>query len=210
MDFLKGAVLVLEGVVQIFGIRAGVEEPAYRVLERRGQLELREYGARLVAETVVEGEGEAARTEGFRRVANYIFGDNESREQVAMTAPVAQRSGKSIAMTTPVVQAPSAAGGAWTIQFVMPAKYRRIEDLPKPKDPQVQISEEAPARYAVRRFTGSRSARAVESQTKMLLGDVALQGWQASSAPVAWFYDPPWTIPWARRNEVAVRIPVGP
>jgi len=206
MNVLKVLVLALEGVVQTVGLRVGVEQPAYRTLLHESRLELREYAPRLVAETVVSGEAEAARSAGFRRVAGYIFGGNHRREQVAMTAPVTQARGEAIAMTAPVVQAPATAAGEWRIQFVMPTKYRRVEDLPRPDDPSVRIVEEPAARYAVRRFSGSRSPSAVAVQTSALLRDVAAKGWKPIGAPLAWFYDPPWTIPIARRNEVAVQV----
>jgi hypothetical protein len=206
MNLLKGLVLVVEGVVQVFGIRAGVEQPSYETLLRDGPLELRQYAARVVAETVVTSDAEAARNTGFRRVAGYIFGDNQGGQQVAMTAPVAQARGEPIAMTAPVVQAPGAASGAWRIQFVMPAKYQDPEDLPRPNDPSVRIVREPAQRYAVVRFSGSRSAAATEAKTKQLLGLVAAHGWRPAGAPVAWFYDPPWTLPPARRNEVAVPV----
>lgn len=206
MNLLKAVVLTLEGIVQTVGLRVGVEQPAYRTLAREGRLELREYAQRVVAETVVSGDAEAARNAGFRRVAGYIFGGNHRREQVAMTAPVTQARGEAIAMTAPVVQSLAAAAGEWRIQFVMPTKYRRAEDLPRPDDPSVKIVEEPAARYAVRRFSGSRSPPAVAGQTSALLRDVAAKGWKPTGAPVAWFYDPPWTIPFARRNEVAVQV----
>lgn len=207
MDLLKAVVLTLEGVLQTVGLRVGAEQPDYRTLQRDGSLELREYGPRLVAETLVTGDAEAARNAGFRRVAAYIFGANQGREQVAMTAPVTQAGGQAIAMTAPVVQTPdSASAAAWRIQFIMPAQYRSIDALPKPNDPAVRLREEMGGRYAVRRFSGSRAPSAVTRQTDVLLGDVARKGWRPRGAPVAWFYDPPWTLPMARRNEVAVPV----
>jgi hypothetical protein len=206
MDALKAVVLTLEGVLQTFGFRVGVEQPAYVTLERRGAVELREYPPRLVAETLVSGETEAsARNAGFRRVAGYIFGDNRRAEAVAMTAPVVQARGEPVAMTAPVVQA-SAADGGWRIQFVMPSRYRTVEDLPAPNDPAVRIVSEPARRYAVRRFTGSRAPTAVATQADALLRDAAAAGWTIRGQPVAWFYDPPWTIPFVRRNEVAAPV----
>lgn len=219
MNPLQGLLLVLEAAVQTVGVRAGVEQPAYQVLERHGALELRRYPPRVVAETTVAARDEtAARNQGFQKVAGYIFGGNQGGRQVAMTAPVSQGRGETIAMTAPVVQArgetiamtapvaqASAVGGAWTIQFVMPAKYR-LDSLPRPNDPSVRLVEEPAARYAVLRFSGSREPKAVARRTESLMSGVAAQGWKPAAAPVAWFYDPPWTVPVFRRNEVAVRI----
>ncbi|HET9160297.1 MAG TPA: heme-binding protein, partial [Caulobacteraceae bacterium] len=84
-------VLALESAVQTVGVRAGVEQPEYRTLQKAGPLELREYPPRIVAETTVMGNAEAARNAGFRRVAAYIFGANRGHQEVAMTSPVVQR-----------------------------------------------------------------------------------------------------------------------
>jgi hypothetical protein len=203
MNPLQVVVLALESAVQIVGVRVGVEEPQYRTLMKDGPLELREYPARIVAETTVTGDAEAARNAGFRKVAAYIFGANGGSREVAMTSPVVQRGGQEIAMTSPVVQAPSAE--AWKIQFVMPARYS-LETLPKPSDADVHLRQEPAARYAVVRFTGSRSGPAVEARTQTLLQQARARGWRTKAAPVAWFYDPPWTLPPLRRNEVAVEV----
>lgn len=203
MNPLQIAVLALESAVQTFGVRAGVEQPQYRLIMKDGPLELREYPPRIVAEATVTGDAETARTEGFRKVAAYIFGANRGAKEVAMTAPVVQRGGQEIAMTSPVVQAPR--GGAWNVQFVMPARYS-LETLPQPTDPDVRLRMEPSARYAVLRFSGSRSGPAVEDRTRALLQEVAARGWRTQAPPVAWFYDPPWTLPPLRRNEVAVEV----
>lgn len=200
--------LALESVVQVVGVRAGVEQPPYRMVERHGALELREYPPRVVAEVTVTGPAEAARNAGFRKVAAYIFGANGARGEVAMTSPVVQRGGQALAMTAPVVQATPVrdeAGQAWTIQFVMPAKYT-LQSLPAPNDPEVRLKAEPAARYAVIRYAGDRSGAAVAARTAALLDQVRAQGWKTRAAPVAWFYDPPWTLPPFRRNEVAVEV----
>jgi hypothetical protein len=203
MNPLQLLVLALESAVQTVGIRAGVEQPRYRTLLQDGPLEMREYTSRIVAETTVAGDAEAARNAGFRKVAAYIFGANGGNQEVAMTSPVVQGGKQEIAMTAPVVQA--SRGESWTIQFVMPAKYS-LESLPPPTDPDVKLRQEPAARYAVLRFTGSRSAPAVEARTKSLLQQAKARGWRTKAAPVAWFYDPPWTLPPLRRNEVAVQV----
>ena len=201
------AILLLESAVQTIGIRAGVEQPQYHALLRDGPLELRDYPSRLVAETVVSGEENAARNAGFRKIAAYIFGANHGAREVAMTAPVAQGASQSIDMTSPVAQ--SATSQGWKVQFTMPAKYH-LDTLPAPNDPSVRLLEEPGARYAVLRFSGDRSPHAVGAQTKALVQAVTAHGWRPEGAALAWFYDPPWTIPGLRRNEVAIRVAAGP
>lgn len=200
---LQVVVLTLESFVQTVGIRAGVEQPQYRTILRDGLIEVREYAPRIVAETTVSGPVEAARNAGFRKVAAYIFGSNRGAKDVAMTSPVVQQSGQAVPMTSPVVQGQSR--GVWRIQFVMPAKYT-LEQLPDPLDADVELKQEPAARYAVMRFSGSRSGTAIELRTETLLREVKARGFEVKATPVAWFYDPPWTLPVLRRNEVAVQV----
>ncbi len=188
----------------VVGIRAGTEEPRYDVVERVGDAELRAYAPRLAAETVVSGSAEAARGEGFRRLAGYIFGGNAGGSRIAMTAPVAQAdagAGQRIEMTAPVAQAPAGAG--WSIRFYLPAD---LADPPAPRDARVHIVTVPGETVAVLRFSGVASDGAIASQRARLLGLLAPSAWAPSGPPVTWFYDPPWTLPPFRRNEVAVPV----
>ena len=205
---MRGAA-ILGLVMAMFGATASraTEQPAYSVVERTGAVEIRQYGPRLAAEATVSGREEAARNEGFRKVAGFIFGGNTARASIAMTAPVVQASaGRSeqIAMTAPVVQSADPSG-AWRIQFIMPAKYTRAT-LPVPTDPAVRIIDVPAETYAVIRFSGSRDGKAVSRRTAELTTALAAGGWRATGQPVAWFYDPPWTLPAFRRNEVAMTV----
>jgi len=186
--------------------RADTEEPAFTVVEKIGVIDVRQYAPRLAAEVTVGGDEEDARSAGFRLLADYIFGNNTSRTSIAMTAPVSQEAarGESIAMTAPVSQS-AEGGGKWRIRFFMPANYTRAT-LPKPNNPAVQIVDLPGETMAVLRFSNSRSAEAVAEKTADLLRGVAASRWKAVGTPVAWFYDPPWTLPFWRRNEVAVTV----
>jgi hypothetical protein len=216
-------ITLLAGVGQLVGIRAGTEQPPYEVVGRIGDAEIRRYAPQIAAETVVEGPVETARNEGFRRVAGYIFGDNTAKASVAMTAPVVQgreaaggsqsiamtapvvqaRAGRSesIAMTSPVVQQPAGAE-SWSIQFIMPSKYT-MATLPQPNDPRVRLVEIPARTFAVVRFSGLGREDAVARHEKALDAALAGSSWRASGEPVTWYYDPPWTVPFLRRNEVA-------
>ena len=200
---------ILGFVMAIFGATASsaTEQPVYSVVEKTGAVEIRQYGPRLAAEATVSGREESARNDGFRKVAGFIFGGNTAKASIAMTAPVVQASaGRSekIAMTAPVVQTADPSG-AWRIQFIMPAKYTRAT-LPVPTDPSVRIVDVPAETYAVIRFSGSRDGKAVSRRTAELTAALAAAGWRATGQPVAWFYDPPWTLPAFRRNEVAVTV----
>ncbi|QTN19196.1 heme-binding protein [Brevundimonas sp. AJA228-03] len=203
-----GAALVTTACSTV-GVRSGTEEPAYQTLAPAGDLEIRLYGERIAAQTVVTGTSDAARNQGFRRLAGYIFGGNARRASIAMTAPVAQSGGRSagsqtIAMTAPVAQTPSGPD-RWTVQFFMPAAYT-MDQLPVPDDPTVELVVVPAETYAVVRFSGVGSVRAVETHKAGLMAGLSGSGWVARDEPVVWFYDPPWTLPPMRRNEVAVRV----
>jgi len=200
------AVTILASVVQTFGVRVGTERPPYTILETAGPVEIRRYEPRLAAETTVASDEMSARNEGFRRIAGYIFGGNQTRSSIAMTSPVAQSAGKSqsIAMTSPVAQTVSS-NGAWRVQFFMPAKFT-AQTLPVPNDPMVRIVQLPAETYAVVRYTGSRNPQAVARQTLRLRQSAPASGWRLTGEPVSWFYDPPWTVPFVRRNEVAIAV----
>lgn len=196
-----GSALLL-GACTVVGVRSGTEEPAFETLGTAAGLEIRRYGPRLAAETTVEAEETAARSEGFSRLAGYIFGGNAGAARIAMTAPVAQQ-GTRIAMTAPVAQA--AMGEGHAIRFFLPAALR---DPPAPNDSRVRIVEVPGETMAVLRFAGGTDPGSVAAARARLLAALPGTPWAAAGEPVAWFYDPPWTIPALRRNEIAV--PVAP
>jgi hypothetical protein len=187
----------------VFGIRSGTEEPSYQVVATIGQVQIRQYPPRLAASVTVPGDEISARSAGFRRLARYIFGANTAAASISMTAPVVQSSEK-IAMTAPVVQA-RGSFGHWTITFYMPAKYT-LATLPKPLDPGIGIHELPVTLDAVYRFSGIPGAAPVARARAALLRQLAGSDWVIIGEPVDWFYDPPWTLPWARRNEVAAPV----
>ena len=190
------------GACSVVGVRSGTEEPAFESLGTEAGLEIRRYAARLAAETTVDAAEMAARSEGFSRLAGYIFGGNAGASRIAMTAPVAQ-AGTRIAMTAPVAQASGAE--SQSIRFFLPSALR---DPPAPKDARVRIVEVPGETVAIYRFTGSIAPEAVAAARARLLATLPATRWVAAGEPVTWFYDPPWTIPPLRRNEIA--IPVTP
>lgn len=205
------AAALMASACSTVGVRSGTEEPAFTEVARVGDVEIRTYGERIAAQTVVSGSSEAARNRGFQRLAGYIFGGNTARSSIAMTAPVAQTAdeaapgrSQSIAMTAPVAQG-ATGQDRWTIQFFMPSEYT-LATLPVPSDPSVVLTVVPAETYAVLRFSGLGSARTVADKQAEL--EAALNGsqWVSAGDPVVWFYDPPWTLPPLRRNEVAVRV----
>ena len=199
---------IVEGLGGIVGIRVGTEEPYFVREATLGDVEIRRYGPRIAAQTAVKGSGQDARSEGFRRLAGYIFGGNHRDTSIAMTAPVAQH-GQNIAMTAPVAQT-RAGDGDSVIRFFMPSKWS-MDTLPEPDDGLVTLVEVPGETCGVLRFSGDRSEQAVAAKSEELLRVLRDSDFHADGEPVAWFYDPPWTLPSRRRNEVAVPVtmPVG-
>ncbi|MGP4054147.1 SOUL family heme-binding protein [Mycobacterium sp. 4D054] len=197
------AVQVAEGLGALVGVRAGTEEPMYVQEATVASIEVRRYGPRIAAQTTVTGDEEMARNAGFRRLAGYIFGGNHRKTSIAMTAPVAQQNEK-IAMTAPVAQSRDA-GGQSVIRFFMPSKWS-MELLPEPDDERVELVEVPSETYAVLRFAGDRSPQAVAAKSEELLKGLQGSGFTPQGEPMAWFYDPPWTLPLRRRNEVVVSV----
>ena len=187
----------------IVGIRHGTEEPAFTLERKIDTVEIRRYGPRIAAETAVAADEQSARTEGFRKLARFIFGANSAQAKIAMPAPVAQQSEK-ITMTAPV-SAQRNSSGDWVIRFFMPSKYT-LDTLPTPIDDEVRLVPVPAESVAVLRFSGVASPEAVGGRTGELLAILKHNGIQSKGDPLAWFYDPPWTVPFRRRNEVAVTL----
>ncbi|MCV7224987.1 SOUL family heme-binding protein [Mycolicibacterium komossense] len=196
---------VADGIGSVIGVRAGTEEPPYTHTRLTHNVEIRRYEERIAAQTTVFGDDEsAARSTGFRRLAGYIFGGNHRNTKIAMTAPVSQQAGQKIAMTAPVSQEADPEGGS-VIRFFMPAELT-MEELPTPNDSSIVLVTVPAETLAVLRFTGDRSPKAVASRTVHLLDTLQDNGFKPNGEPNAWFYDPPWTLPFRRRNEVAVAV----
>ena len=184
-------------------IVSNVEQAKYDVVEKHGAIEIRDYAPMIVAEVSVAGDRETAISDGFRMIADYIFGNNISSQKVAMTAPVIQEPGEKIAMTAPVTQQGSE--GVWLVRFVMPSSYT-METLPKPNNADVLLKEVDGKRFAVIRFSGLPKPESLEKQTKELEAFSQEKKLQPVSEPTYAFFNPPWTLPFLRRNEVMIEV----
>ena len=197
-----------ESVLSVVGVRVGTEEPPHTSRRLTDEVEIRRYSPRIAAQTTVDADEDEARQEGFRRLARYIFGGNGGKQKVAMTAPVSQSpaDSKKIAMTAPVSSTPGNDG--WVVRFFMPAEWT-MDTLPTPDDDRVTLTEVPAETVAVLRFSGGRSRDDVEPQMAALVEALRAHGIEMLGEPMTWFYDPPWTLPPLRRNEVVVAIPDG-
>ena len=200
-----------------------IEEPAFEVLEKAENIEIRQYRSVIVAETFVSGDMSSASGSGFRLIADYIFGNNQSiresagepSEKIAMTAPVSIEPltpSEKIAMNAPVKVEPqgeSASGlmdsKRWRVQFTMPSGYS-MATLPKPRNPAVTLREVPGKRYAVFVFSGFVGEEKAQQKTDELVVWLKAKNLRAIATPQLARYDPPWTLPFFRRNEILVEI----
>jgi hypothetical protein len=204
--------LSLFGFVAFVGIAAitagpimsRVEQPAYTVVKQDNPIELRGYPSMIFAEAEVAGERKAAINEGFRLIAAYIFGANRPKTKIAMTAPVQQQASQSIAMTAPVTQQNESLNH-WVVRFIMPASWD-FNALPQPNDARVTLRQQAARRMLAITFSGLASNGLIASKTTELRDYAMRHNISAVGEPVLAFYNPPWTLPFLRRNEVMLEV----
>lgn len=197
------AILAIAAALAPTVIAMASDEPAYSVELKDGDFEIRRYEPLLAAEVTVPGERSAAISQGFRLLADFIFGNNTSKTKIEMTAPVTQQPSEKIAMTVPVTQ--QAAGSEWKVRFIMPAQYT-AETLPVPNNKAVRIVAEPAKRFAVIRFSGWSSEANLSEHRDQLVAWVKSKGLPAAGPPVAAFYNPPWSLPFLRRNEYLIEL----
>jgi hypothetical protein len=184
------------------------EEPKFTLLEKDQSFELRLYEPKILAEVVVNGTMREASSKGFKLIADFIFGNNIATsgksEKISMTAPVLiEPHAEKISMTAPVNVEQSGAG--WKVNFVMPSQYS-LETLPKPNNPLVKIKPIPAKKFAVIQFSG------LVDEEKMAKKVTDLEQWISTkqlkvlgNAELA-IYNPPWTLPFLRRNEVMIEV----
>jgi hypothetical protein len=188
--------LGLQSALSVFGIRALYEQPPYEVVGRAGPaVEVRRYGPRLAAETALDP---GTRDRAFGLLAGYIFGKNRARGGGGGSAK--------IAMTTPVEMANSGPPRV-AMRFFLPRSLSR-ETAPEPADGRVRVVEVPAETLAVLRFSGATDDARIAERKAALLRELDGSAWAPAGEPVFLGYDPPFTPPFLRRNEVAV--PVAP
>lgn len=188
-----------------FAVR-GVEQPPFTVLERADGYEVREYPAYIAAQVSVKKGWSDALNTGFEILADFIFGNNVTQESIAMTRPVgieAEPENELIATSVPVLT--QERGDAFLVSFIMPSKYTS-ETLPRPNNPEIRIVEVPESVVAVRSVSGrmdhDRALREEAALRELLRRDKRVT---LSTARVAQ-YNPPWTPPFLRLNEVLIPV----
>ena len=210
--------VLLTSTLLISGTAMATEEPNYTILSQTEDFELRRYESQLVAQTWVFGDQNTASRTGFKILADYIFGNNTApsgeSSKISMTAPVAMQleakqpenknsdnESQKIAMTAPVNMKEN--NGKWRVQFTMPSQYT-MQTLPKPNNPDITIIEVPPQTYGVIKFSGLAGTEKVAAKTSELQSWMQAQKLTVTGTPELARYNPPWTLPFMRRNEVMI------
>ncbi len=183
-----------------------IEEPAYKIVSKNDEFEVREYEPMIVAETIVNEDFEEAGNTGFRILAGYIFGKNQSQTKIAMTAPVgqvAQVQSEKIAMTAPVSLFKNKTGFA--VQFTMPKSYN-LKTLPIPNDARIKLIEIPPRKVAVYRYSGRWSESLYQSKLAQFREALKKNSLPADGEPVFARFNSPFMIWFLRRNEIWINL----
>lgn len=202
------ALIVVLAVVIILAALSGnimshVEQPDYKLVTSKGEIEIRDYAPMILAEVEVSGERKQAINEGFKILADYIFGNNISNKKVEMTAPVTNELSEKMSMTAPVTQEPYM--GKWKVRFVMPKKYS-LETLPKPNSKEVVLIPLPAKRFAAIRFSGFADDENIKQHQEKLEAYILEEKLKPIGGAILAFYNPPWTLPFLRRNEIMIEI----
>lgn len=179
---------------------AAAPEPDYTVVRAQDPFEVRDYGELAVVKTTMADGSRAA----FGRLFDYISGQNQGAREIAMTAPVLNTGpaeGTEIAMTAPVLQSRE---GDREMVFVLTDEFTP-QTAPLPSDPMVTLGAIAARRVAVVRYAGSMNKRAPAEEAR-LRAWIEDQGLQPTRPAEVAGYNPPWTLPAYRRNEVLIPI----
>ncbi|MGA0401926.1 MAG: SOUL family heme-binding protein [bacterium] len=203
-----GVVLMINLILSacsVVGVRA-LEEPAYQTQLQEGNFEIREYASYLVAEVFMEGEDfDEASGDGFRILADYIFGNNLSRSSAVQMAGKAEAASENIAMTAPVQMDQGEQPDQWRMAFSLPSKWN-LETAPVPNDQRVKLREVLPERMVVLQFNGRMGAHDLEEKEQELRQWATKQGITVVGSVRTARYDPPWTLPFLRKNEVQLKV----
>ena len=207
---MKVAAVLLSVITLLFSADKAMatEEAKYTLIEKDGAFEVRTYDSKIIAEVMVEGEMSDATSAGFRLLADYIFGNNAAAsgrsEKISMTAPVTvENRSEKIAMTAPVAIQSEQKG--WRVWFVMPRHFT-LATLPKPNNPLVVIKTISSKHYAVLRFSGLVDDEKKQAKEKELRAWLTAKHMTSTGPAELARYNPPWTLPFLRRNEVLLEI----
>lgn len=181
-----------------------IDEPAYQVIAREDEYEIRHYPPMVVVEIEVEGSFEKAGNEAFRPLFDFIAGANVGTSQIEMTAPVTQRQSEKIEMTAPVTQL-ATGSEKYVVQFVMPEEYS-LETVPRPTNEEIRLREEPARTVAVHRYSGTWSETRYRKHLDQLRAALARDHVEVSGDPIWARFNSPFRLWFLRRNEIWLPI----
>ena len=186
------SILILWSIWGYFS--SNVEQAEYKVIKKTEDYEIREYSPHIIAEVTLQDNYDKPQNEGFRIIAEYIFGNNKVNTSIAMTAPVMIKNDfKNENMKNNVVS------------FFMPKSYN-IDTLPKPNDNRIKIIPVPAKRYLVSSFSWYRSENKIKNEQDNLRKYAERDNIKINDDFIYAGYNAPWTPPWMTRNEVLVQL----
>ena len=169
------------------------EEPKFEILKHFKRFEIRKYSNAIQARVHTSGDGWANSSGGFRRLAGYIFGGNERKQSIAMTAPVHMWKSE----------------GGSMMAFIMPSEHE-ISDLPTPNDSEIELLSVEGGVFAATKFSGFSGHSKRDRLIAKLQRLVEKEGLDVAGEPILAVYDNPTsTLPFMRRNEILIPIDYG-
>ena len=175
--------IIVLSLIIAFSVMA-YEEANYEVVKQNKVYEIRKYSDRLAIETITSNQGSS-----FRKLFNYISGNNENKEEISMTTPVTQIEKK----------------GSMTMQFYLPSKFNK-DNIPSPSNSDVKVLNIKGGYYAVIKYSGRASEKNFIKHKDILKNELKKNGILILSSPIKATYDKPFTLPMLRRNEAMFKI----
>ena len=183
------------------------DEPDFNLILKEDKFEIREYASKIIAQVEVFGDFDDASSKGFKILADYIFGNNTSTDgnsRIEMTAPVEMEPlPQKINMTKPVLTEGS--DNNWIVSFIMPNEFT-LATLPKPNNKSIKILSLPKEKYAVIVFSGLVRESSYLEKERSLNQFIKEKELKASGEIKIARYNPPWTLPFFRRNELMIKI----
>ena len=183
------------------------EEPEFTLISQENSIEIREYQPKIIARVEVEGEFDDASSKAFKILADYIFGNNllnGESQKISMTAPVEMTPlAEDIVITSAIMS--SEVNHKWQVNFVMPKEYT-VDTLPRPNNELVKIIEIPKEKYAVIVFSGLVRDSSYTEKAQLLNDFIMTNNMTQLEAIKIARYNPPWTLPFFRRNELMAKI----
>ena len=188
------------------------EEPAFQLIKNIDGIEIRKYSQYLVAEAEVTGDRDESGSAGFKILASYIFGRNEGKHSISMTAPVIQSEAPSAGSSGPIFQQSMDGSTSeksprkWKVQFMMPSNYS-LETVPKPLDPRVQLKVVSEKKVAVITYSGRWTESNYQENLKLLNQAIEKAHLKTKSTTPLWArYNSPFTPWFLRKNEILIEV----